>query len=204
MEVKDRILQKTQELFNRYGIRSVSMDDIATQVGISKKTVYQYYADKDELVEAVFDVMVEGPRASCELCSNEAENPIHEVFLIFDHTQHIFSTINPSLLFDMEKYHPRAYKKFQEFKNGFLYRNIKSNLEKGVEEEWYRSDIDTDVLTRLRLHTTMLSFNTDVFPNNRTALLHIETQLIEHFLYGLATPRGQKLIDKYKQQRTKK
>src|SRR5688572_24817336 len=180
MEVKDRILQKTQELFNKYGIRSVSMDDIAAQVGISKKTVYQYYADKDELVEAVFDIMVEGPRQSCEVCRNEAENAIQEVFLIFDRTQHIFSSINPSLLFDMEKYHPTAFKKFQEFKNGFLYHNIKSNLEKGVKDELYRSDIDTDVLTRLRLFTTMLSFNTDVFPNNRTALLHIESQLLEH------------------------
>ena len=204
MEVKARILQKTQELFNRYGIRSVSMDDIAAQVGISKKTVYQYYADKDELVEAVFDIMVEGPRSSCELCRMEADNAIQEVFLVFDRTQHIFSHVNPSLLFDMEKYHPKAYRKFQEFRNGFLYHTIKSNLEKGVREELYRADIDTDVLTRLRLYTTMLSFNTEVFPNNRTALLHIETQLIDHFLYGLATPKGQKLVDKYKQQRTKK
>jgi hypothetical protein len=73
-----------------------------------------------------------------------------------------------------------------------------------VEEGLYREDIDIDILTRYRIHSIMLSFNPEVFPNNRTHLLHIEQTLLEHFLFGLATVKGQKLIQKYKNQRTKK
>jgi len=204
MEAKERILVKTHELFNRYGIRSVSMDDIAAQLGMSKKTLYQYYADKDELVNAVFDVILTTNKSQCLECNKKGENAIHEVFLSFDVVEEMLKTMNPSLLFDMQKYHPSAFKKFDEFRNGFLYKMIKSNLERGVKEELYREDIDTDVLSRYRLHSVVLSFNPDVFPSNKNNLVHIEQQLMDVFLYGIASAKGQKLIQKYKNQRNKK
>lgn len=204
MEAKERILAKSQELFNRYGIRSVSMDDIAAQLGMSKKTLYQYYVDKDELVNAAFEAEINANRDQCMMCTKMGENAIHEVFLSFDMVEELLRTMNPAVLFDMQKYHPTAYKKFQDFRNQFLYKIIRTNLERGVKEELYRPDIDTDILSRYRIHTVFLSFDTDVFPTNKTNLLKIEQQLIEHFLYGLATAKGEKLIQKYKQQRTKK
>jgi AcrR family transcriptional regulator len=204
MEPKERILVKTQELVNRYGIRSVSMDDIATELGMSKKTLYQYYADKDELVNAVFEIQLNSNRHWCIECSRNGENAIHEVFLSYDMIRDLLTSMNPSVIFDMQKYHPSAYKKFLEFKNGFLYKIIKSNLEKGIKEELYREDIDIDVLTRFRLFSVLLSFNLEVFPSGKSNPDYIEQQLIEHFLYGLATAKGVKLIQKYKMQRTKK
>ena len=204
MEPKERILVKTQELVNRYGIRSVSMDDIAAELGMSKKTLYQYYADKDELVNSVFEIQLNTNRNWCLECSKNGENAIHEVFLSYDMIRELLTSMNPSVIFDMQKYHPSAYKKFLEFKNGFLYKIIKSNLEKGIREELYREDIDTEVLTRFRLYSVLLSFNLEVFPLGKSNPDYIEQQLIEHFLYGLATPKGVKLIQKYKLQRTKK
>jgi len=204
MEPKERILVKTHELFNRYGIRSVSMDDIATQLGMSKKTLYQYYADKDELVNAVFDVILTTKREECTECTNKGENAIHEIFLSFDMMEELLKTMNPSVLFDMQKYHPSAFKKFEEFRDGFLYKAIKTNLERGIEEELYREDIDTDILSRYRLHSVLLSMNPDFFPTNKNNLAYIEQQILEVFLFGIATSKGQKLIQKYKNQRTKK
>lgn len=204
MEAKERILVKANELFHRYGIRSVSMDDIAAQLGMSKKTLYQYYTDKDELVHAVFDVALTINRNNCLECTKKGDNAIHEVFLSFDIMEEMLKTMNPSVLFDMQKYHPSAYKKFEEFRNSFLYKIIKSNLDRGVKEELYRSDIDTDILTRYRLYSVLLSFNPDVFPTMKTNAAYIEQQLIECFVYGMATPKGYKLIEKYKNQRTKK
>lgn len=204
METKERILVKAHEQFNRYGIRSVSMDDIAAELGMSKKTLYQYFADKDELVEACFGNVMGRHQSQCQVDRLRAENPVHEVFLAFDMTQQTFTNMNPAVLYDMKKYHPGAYKKFHEFKYSFLYQLIVSNLQKGIEEELYRPDIDVDVMARLRIESVMLPFDPDVFPNNRTHLIHIEQQLFEHFLYGLVTTKGQKLIQKYKTQRTKK
>lgn len=204
MDPKERILVKSHELFNRYGIRSVSMDDIAAQLAMSKKTLYQYYTDKDELVNAVFDTILAINKNNCTECIKKGENAIHEVFLSFDIMEEMLKTMNPSVLFDMQKYHPTAYRKFDDFKNSFLYKIIKTNLERGVKEELYREGIDTDILSRYRLHTVLLSFNPEVFPSNKTNAVYIEQQLIECFLYGLATLKGYKLIQKYKNQRTKK
>ncbi len=204
MEAKERILVKSNELFNRYGIRSVSMDDIAAHLGMSKKTLYQFYTDKDELVNAVFDIALTINRSNCLECTKKGENAIHEIFLSFDIMEEMLKTMNPSVLFDMQKYHPSAFKKFDDFKNSFLYKIIKANLDRGVKEELYREEIDTDILSRYRLHSVLLSFNPDVFPTVKTNAVYIEQQLIECFMYGLATPKGYKLIQKYKSQRTKK
>ncbi|HWJ26668.1 MAG TPA: TetR/AcrR family transcriptional regulator [Flavisolibacter sp.] len=204
MEAKERILVKAHELFLKYGIRSVSMDDIAAQLGMSKKTLYQYYADKDELVNAVFEGMLNLNKSQCLETANRGENAIHEVFLSFDMVQELLSSMNPSVLFDLQKYHPTANQKFLDFKNQFLYKMLVSNLQRGVEQGLYRDDVDIDIIARYRLYSVMLSFNPDVFPSNKGNLVRIEQQLQEHFLNGLATPKGQKLIQKYKQQRTQK
>jgi AcrR family transcriptional regulator len=204
METKDRILVKSHEQFNRYGIRSVSMDDIAAALGMSKKTLYQHFADKEELVSACFSQVMEHNRHQCLIDQQRAENPIHEFFLAYDMMQEMFTNMNPVVIYEMEKYHPEAFKKFQEFKYGFMYKVITDNFRRGVEQELYRPDIDVDVMARYRIESVMLPFNAAIFPNNRTHLIHIEQQLFEHFLYGLATAKGQKLIQKYKTQRTKK
>ncbi|MBB1285862.1 TetR/AcrR family transcriptional regulator [Flavisolibacter sp. BT320] len=204
METKDRILVKSHEQFNRFGIRSVSMDDIATALGMSKKTLYQHFADKEELVCACFSQVMETNRHQCLEYQKKAENPIHEIFLAFDMTQEMFAKMNPVVIYEMEKYHPSAYNRFQEFKYGFLYKVISDNLERGIREELYRPDVDVDIITRFRIESVMLPFNAGIFPNNRTQLIHIEQQLFELFLFGLATTKGQKLIQKYKNQRQSK
>ena len=204
MDVKERILVKAHELFNRYGIRSVSMDDIAAQLGMSKKTLYQYYADKEELVSGVFLQIIEGNKSRCLSDKKLADNAVHEVFLAFDMVQEMFSKMNPVVIFDLQKYHPAVYSKVHEHKHGFLYQMIRMNLERGMKEELFREELDIDVLTRYRIESIFLPFNSEVFPNNRTHLVHIEHQITEHFLFGLTTSKGQKLIMKYKNQRTKK
>src|SRR4051812_4431565 len=81
VNTKDRIRQKAKELFMRYGIRSVSMDDIATQLGISKKTIYQYFTDKDELVDGVVDEDVQNMQMECIETGSEAKDAVDEIFL---------------------------------------------------------------------------------------------------------------------------
>jgi TetR/AcrR family transcriptional regulator, cholesterol catabolism regulator len=203
MEPKERILVKADELFNRYGIRSVSMDDIANGLGMSKKTLYQYYADKEELVNAVFETLIQENRKRCNCDKDESENSIHEFFLALDMMQEMLSKMNPMLLYDMQKYHPQVYSKFLTHKNDFIFQMVRSNLEKGIKDELYRADIDVDVVAKFRIESVFLAFNSDVFPNNRTHLVHIEQQLADIFLYGMVTPKGQKLVQKYKKQRTR-
>jgi AcrR family transcriptional regulator len=203
MEAKDRILQKAHELFMRYGIRSVSMDDMAAQLGMSKKTLYQYYSDKEELVDAVLTALLENNQKQCMAGRQNAENAIHEVFQAFEMIQQLFSNMNPAVVYDLEKHHAAVYKKVHQHKHVFMYDVIRQNIQRGIKEELYRPEIDVDILTRFRIESMMLPFNSEVFPTNRTNLVKIQHEILEHFIYGLATTKGQKIIQKYKSQRNK-
>jgi AcrR family transcriptional regulator len=187
----------------RYGIRSVSMDEIANHLGMSKKTIYQFFADKDALVESVIDIEISRTREDCTVHRQKSENPVHEIFLAVDMLQELLKSMNPSLMFDLEKYHARAFQKISEHKNRFLYDVIKSNLEKGIRDELYRPEINTDIMTRYRLATTFLLFNPELFSTGKYTLPQVMEEITDNFLYGLVTTKGLKLIQKYKQQRLK-
>lgn len=203
MDIKQRIQQKAEELFRRYGIRSVTMDEISYQLGISKKTLYQSYTDKEEIVDAVINNVLSDNRCKCTEDRDQSDNAVHEIFLAFDHVAEMFSELNPGILFDLHKYHPNVYQKFNAFKYEFLYNVIRQNLERGIAEELYRPEINIEIVTRFRIESTMMAFNTDAFPQSQKDLAGVQKQLMELFMYSIATTKGIKLIQKYKQQRSK-
>ncbi|HTL06884.1 MAG TPA: TetR/AcrR family transcriptional regulator [Chitinophagaceae bacterium] len=201
---KERIKIQATDLFKRYGIRSVSMDDIANQLGMSKKTIYQFYADKDELVEYVINDEIHHNEMCCQADMNQSENAVHELFLAMDMVLEMFRTMNPSVLYDMEKYHPRAFQKFLKHKNDYLYNVIRENLIRGIKEDLYRSDINIDIISRYRVEMVMLPLNPVFQAKVKHNLAEIEEEIILHYLFGLVNMKGYKLILKYKQERTKK
>ncbi|HEX2683959.1 MAG TPA: TetR/AcrR family transcriptional regulator, partial [Ferruginibacter sp.] len=120
-ETRQRIKKAAHDLIMLYGIRSVSMDDIAANLGMSKKTIYHYFKDKDELVEAVVDEILVTNQYNCITDRDKADNAVHEIFLVMDMMAEMFKSMNPSILYDMQKYHPAAFAKFKKHKNEFLY-----------------------------------------------------------------------------------
>ncbi|MEO6611587.1 MAG: TetR/AcrR family transcriptional regulator [Chitinophagaceae bacterium] len=204
MEPKERILIKAEELFMQYGIRSVSMDDIANNLGMSKKTLYQYFADKDELVEAVVEGHINQVEGDCMACRSGASDAIHEIFLTMEHIMQEFNNMNPMLVYDLEKFHFKAYQRFREYKDKFLLQIIRHNIEWGIKDELYRADLNVDVLSKYRIESIMIPFNVAVFPPGKYNLASTSGIMIENFTYGLATIKGHKLIQKYNEQRQKK
>lgn len=199
MEIKERIEGAAHEFFLKYGIRSVSMDDIATHLGMSKKTLYQYFADKDGLVDAVLNIEIKRGQQDCGNCFEESKDAIHEIFLTMENIVEQFRNMNPTVLYDLEKFHFQAFRKFLKHKNEFLLEVIRKNLERGIEEELYRPEINVDVISKFRLESMMIAFNINVFPPRKYNLADVTLEIIEHYLYGLATLKGHKLILKYKQ-----
>lgn len=202
-EIKDRIRQRAHELIMQYGIRSVSMDDIANSLGMSKKTIYQYYSDKDELIGEVVAVLLQCNQEQCNGDRQKAKDAIHEIFLARDMIAEMFRTMNPSLLFDMQKYHPAAYDRFQKHKNEFIYAMIRSNLQRGINEGLYREDLKTDLVARFRVDSMLLPFVPEFQSHTRLSLAEVQEEVLELFLYGLVSLKGYKMIAKYKLQREK-
>ena len=192
---------KSGEMFMQYGIRSVSMDDIANTLGMSKKTVYQYYADKDELVHAVIESHTQRIQVDCMKCTEMSKDAVHELFITIDQVMEEFSNMNPMLLHDLKKFHFRAYEVFTQYKNRFLATMIRDNIERGIREELYRPDLNVDVLTRFRLESMMIPFDVHLFPPGKYALASTTAIIMELFIYGLVTLKGHKQIQKYNQLR---
>lgn len=203
MEMKERIKQKAHDLFRRYGVKSITMDEIATQLGASKKTLYQYFSDKDELVEAVVRETVDNAQKTCDDSRDVSKDAVHELFQAMDFIQQIFSGMNPAMMYDLERFHPQAYKLFLDHKNKYLFEAIKVNLKRGIAEELYRPEINIDIIARFRLEAMMLAFNQDAYPASKFNLAELHTAIIEHFLFGVASLKGYKLILKYQQERIK-
>lgn len=202
-ETANRILLEAHSLFMQYGIKSVSMDDIAAKMGISKKTIYQFYSDKEQLVVQVITAITQKNQETCEIDRNRASDAIHEIFLAMQQMSELFHHMNPSILFDMHKYYPEAFKVFLKHKNGYLYNVIKDNIQRGIKEELYREDINIEIMSRFRLESIVVPFNPDFQHNVKSSLVEIAEQISTHFLFGLVSPKGYKIIQKYIQQQIK-
>ena len=180
------------------GVKHVTMDDLATQLGISKKTIYQYFKDKDALVSSVVENDLAKHALICNQSMQIADNAVHEIFLLMTVLQELFSSMNPLTLFEIEKYYPLTFDKIKKHKDDFIFSMISANLEKGIAEGLYRKDVDVTILSRYRLETSLIPFNIHVFHPSKFDMLKVNLQIIEHFVYGVATLEGHKLMDAYK------
>ena len=198
IEVKARILHTAQALFMRNGIKSVSMDDIAGELAMSKKTLYKWFANKDEIVHGMMEQHLHSSEGECHCMANTAENALDELFKLMEWSRQMMTDIHPSIFYDLQKYHPRTWQLWLAHKEEFILRNITANLRRGVAEGLYRADLDVDVLARLRLHQLDLVLNSGAFPARRYNLLEVSTICSEHFMLGVASAKGHALINHYR------
>jgi AcrR family transcriptional regulator len=180
------------------------MDDIAAHLGMSKKTIYQYFSDKDELVDAVMEDDIQTMQCQCDAVLKESRDAVEEILLTLDTILEQFRNLNPIVLHDLQKFHHKASQKLHRHKTEYLLEVIRQNLVRGKSQGLYRPEIDVEILSRYRLESMMLPFNMDLYPPSKYSLVEVSVQIIEHFLFGLATPEGHDLIRKYQEERIQK
>jgi TetR/AcrR family transcriptional regulator, cholesterol catabolism regulator len=199
MSTEDKILRGAEELFFKYGVRSVTMDDIARHLGMSKKTIYQYYKEKDEIVHRLMAAHIREDEKICIAGYDDANNVVEEIFNAMKNISEIFSKINPLLFYELQKYYPTSWDLFKGFKENFLLGMVERSIEKGKADGYVRQDVDTRIIARLRMEEIELSFNAAVYPADKFSIVDVQRALAEHFLYGICTLKGHKLVNKYKQ-----
>ncbi len=197
--MQDHILKEVEQLFMKYGTKSITMDDIARHLGVSKKTIYAHFKDKDDLISKLFNAKMIEDVCEMEKASENAANAIDEVFSFMDSIKVLLSEFNPILFYDLKKYHQPVYKLFIEFQDVHIYQNVKKNLERGIAEKLYRKDIDTEILANMRRHQIFWTLESDLLHAGKYTLTHLMQETTEHFLYGVATLEGLKIINNHKQ-----
>ena len=199
MGVKDKISKEAFQLFCRRGIKSVSMDDIATHLSMSKKTIYKWFQNKDQVVDAALRIYLFDMNTDCSQISTTARNAMEELFTTMQMIRQKMAGVHPAVFYDLQKYHPEAFKIWITFKNEVLLQQILANLRKGVAEGFYRADFDLEIIARLRLLQVEHAFNPDFFPPGVFNLQQVQVTILEHFMLGIATLKGHRLINAYKQ-----
>ncbi|MDQ7948666.1 MAG: helix-turn-helix domain-containing protein [Pedobacter sp.] len=205
MEVKAYIIAEADKLFCQYGFKSVTMDDIAKHLGMSKKTIYQHFSDKDELVTILIQDKLDNQDCTMDTCATNAADAVEEMFFAIVNINGLLANMNPKLFYDLQKYHPKAWLIFKSFKEKNLGTTIKNNLQRGIKEGLYRSELNVDILTQMRLEQVDLLFSqqhSHYTLSNKYSIAQVMVEITEHFLYGICNTKGLELIKTYQQKST--
>lgn len=197
MDIKKKeILEQAQRLFMRLGIKSMTMDDVAMHLRISKKTLYEHFSDKNDLVEQVVAAVCKHHRSNIDAICAKGLNAIDENQEITKFIVAQIGGVHPSVQFDLQKYHPKAWSILDDTERNDIHRCVSSNLKKGVKEGLYRDDLDIEVITRLYIARMDATWDGHVFPPEQFNVSDVLWKHFEYHIRGIASRKGIDYLEK--------
>jgi len=195
--MEELIVKKAKDLFFSYGLKSVSMDDVAKNAGVSKKTIYKCFDDKNQLVQRLVSDLLSCHKQGLEQCREGAKDAIDEVLLFSQTPFNTVAVINPGFFYELKKFFPVVHRLIADHTQHVLIPSIIKNLEKGIEQELYRNDIDLLFTAEVRVQQILTAHNPKTFTDRILQSNKLMLQLSEFYLHGIVTQKGKKLINKY-------
>ena len=193
---------RCSEVFMRFGIKSVNMDDLARQLGISKKTLYKYVKDKNDLVYKTFQChqSIED-EAMAAICAKNM-NAIDESFEIMKFIHQMLKGLHPSILYDIEKYHPEVWKALMDKQHTSIFKVLTSNMTKGQSEGLYREDFNPEVVAKIYIASVDTLFDFNMFPVEGASRSELYLEIFRYHIRGIASIKGvEYLMEKVKQEK---
>lgn len=194
MDEITKILDASESLFRKYGIRSVTMTDIAKELGMSKKTLYVHIANKQDLVSKVMHRYIIKDKKMCLMIEKEAKNALDALLKFTLYTQQQVNDINPSILFDLQKYHRPVWEMLDDFNRKEVLTMVEKNLNKGVTEGLYRDNLDVSLVSRLHISLMPILSNEDLFPANDFPTHQLHREFMRYHIHGIVSDKGRKLL----------
>ena len=190
MEQVRKVIDTAWNMFKRFGVRSVSMDDVAREMSISKKTLYRCFRDKNELIIKTLDHDLEQINIKVTEILKDEPNAIRQVVRIAQFVSQYIKDINPSMIYDLQKYHPEIHQHFVNYRQNTFVEKVKNNLTLGIEQGFYRADLNLECTANLYLclmdHGPETLANTDIEQDYSKFCL----QIMQYHLHAIATPKG--------------
>ena len=189
-QVKEDMIEDISDLFLKYGLRSTSMEDICTHLKISKKTLYQFFANKDDVVEQVMLQRRNNRRVKEDIENLLQQNALEALLLIRDHVISDYSSRLPANMFDIKKYHPEVYEKILQLDVEFSYTTLRKLLNNGIKSGYFRKDLHLDI--QIYLFTKQMSFlgEPEMISSIQYPMNDIISTIMENFIRSISTPKG--------------
>lgn len=197
MEVREKIVEKAAELYMQFGIRSVTMDDIARDLSISKKTIYQYFKDKRELVNTICSTHLEIEDKRFAGATEESENSVHELILVSKCLRESMQEMKVNIMNELRKFYPEAWKMYSTFKSGVMKEAIMNVITRGKREGYFREELDPELIAIMRMEQVESFIMSNLYPKDKYSLTEVQMHLFDHFIHGLFTIEGHQLFNKY-------
>lgn len=184
------LLQKAAGLFMRFGIKSMTMDDMARQLGISKKTLYLYVSDKNDLVVKVMQMITDHEKHVANALCAEHENAIDMLFALSREIAQKFGQVHPSINYDLQKYHPEAWQIFNEFQTDFVTNCVQENIKSGITQGMYRDNLDPKLIAHFYSSKLHMCSDGVTFPPDQYTFQKIHLEMMRYHVRGIASEKG--------------
>lgn len=198
MGPRDIIILKCNELFLRYGVKNLTMDDIARELGMSKKTIYQYVQNKSDLVKKVMQSHLDKELKFIEEVGKNAKNAIEEHMRMLTYMSKELQTFNSSIFFELQKYYPESYDLFNEYREKVSLPHILKNMERGISEGLYRADMNPEIVARIYVYALDILIDQQRFPAKKYHFYNLYKEFVNYHLSGILTDKGAKYLEQSK------
>ena len=189
------IISGVQRLYQRYGIKSVTMDDVAMQLNISKKTIYEHFSDKEDLVKHVLMAEYDFQCNRLKIIEDQQYNAIEELFEVYKIINAMLREYNPSMEYDVRKYYPDLFMKVRDIRRKRMYESSYANMEKGKKEGLYRKELNCRIITKLHVFRTEHLVEMDTFtPDELTSLKFFHEVFVYH-IHGILSHEGRTFFE---------
>jgi AcrR family transcriptional regulator len=195
MEIRERIIEEATNQFLQFGIRNVTMDGIAAAMGMSKRTVYEAFKDKSALVYSCLEMLRQKHKGRNEEIYHSSENVVETIFVFMKEGIKAMNAINPVFFRDMEKLYPKAWENLRKNNEKEAFDLSKELLNKGIDEGFFRSEINIPIVAKLFHEQMNLLADEKVFPRDEYSYADVFQSLTINFMRGISTKKGIELID---------
>ncbi|WP_027421533.1 TetR/AcrR family transcriptional regulator [Crocinitomix catalasitica] len=187
---KKEIIAAALDVYLQYGVKSVTMDEMARQLGVSKKTLYQYFTDKNDIVDSCLTYALECDLADLKSVFNHGENAIQELMQVSKKVMKQLKDIHPSIFFDLSKYHPKSLTKISSQKNSEIKDLLLNNLKKGVKEGLFRDNLNAEILANIHMALMEHLMSNDLTEGHTYGPEVIYSEFFRYHIRGIASTKG--------------
>ncbi len=197
MASTQRILDGAKALFMRYGVKSVTMDDISRDLGISKKTLYQVVDNKADLIRKIFFRFIKCEKDEMESIHARSTNAVEEIWNIGQYLTQLLSKIQPKTLYDLQKYYRESWTLIETLHKQHVSEMIQKNLKRGMNEGLYREELEAEIIAKLYVGKAFLITDEEMFPAREFERRKLVNTFFLYHMHGVVSPKGLKVLQSY-------
>jgi AcrR family transcriptional regulator len=187
---EQEIIMAAMKLFMRFGIKSITMDELARQMGVSKKTIYLYFKDKNDLVDRSLQALFDEQNCGIKQILQRGLNAIQEIFEFYNHVNLMIRDYNPALEFDLQRLFPKIFERLRTAQRKNIFEAVEKNLTKGKKEGLYRKDLDASIIAKLHVMRLENMMHSDLVTPEEMHSKKFFNEVFKYHLHGIVSAEG--------------